>query len=83
VEMEGDGVQRIVDAAYLMSPHRPGYDPSWEASEMPGRLFHPEYRGRFRFGAVTLRPGMNMDQVRAALEAVLEDAGEASAGASA
>ncbi len=41
---------------------------------MLGRLFHPEYRQNFRFGAVTLRPGMTVADIGAALRNVLADA---------
>jgi hypothetical protein len=40
----------------------------------PGRLFHPEYRRSFRFGAVTLRPGMTTADVTAALRSIVADA---------
>jgi hypothetical protein len=41
---------------------------------MPGRLFHPGYRAGFRFGAVTLRPGMTSSEIAAALRLVVADA---------
>ncbi len=41
---------------------------------MPDRLFHPEYRHTFRFGAVTLRPGMALGEIAAALERIVADA---------
>ena len=48
---------------------------------MPGRLFHPEYRRDFRFGAVTLRPGMGAGELREVLRAIIADAtGEGSNG---
>jgi hypothetical protein len=37
-------------------------------------LFHPDYRASFRFGAVTLRPGMTTADVVAMLKLVLRDA---------
>jgi hypothetical protein len=41
---------------------------------MPGRPFHPEYRRSFRFGAVTLRPGMSVTEISVALKGVVADA---------
>jgi hypothetical protein len=64
----------IVAAAYLVTPYVPVIGPSYRKTCMPGRLFHPEYRTGFRFGAVTLRPGMTLAEVVAALRIVLVDA---------
>jgi hypothetical protein len=72
---EDGGVRQIVLAAYLISPHEPTFSGSWQTSPMPGRLFHPEYRSSFRFGAVTLRPGMSMSEVERTLDTILDDAG--------
>jgi hypothetical protein len=41
---------------------------------MPGRLFHPAYRAGFRFGAVTLRPGMTVPEIAAVLRQIVADA---------
>ena len=57
---EGGSVEGIVTAAYLLTPHVPELDDSYRDTPLPGRLFHPEYRSSFRFGAVTMRPGMTM-----------------------
>ena len=77
VEEAGSGhFHGIVLAAYLLTPHipQPGVA-SYQKTEMPGRLFHPDYRSTFRFGAATLKPGMNLSEVRMTLRAVIEDAG--------
>ncbi|MBS0331786.1 MAG: DUF2357 domain-containing protein [Proteobacteria bacterium] len=71
------GVRRIVSAAYLLSPDRHDGDGDWRASAMPGRLFHPVYRSAFRFGAVSLAPGMTAAEIGMALDTILEDAGGA------
>lgn len=68
-------VRRIVGAAYLISPDSYTTPGEWQDASMPGRLFHPTYRSEFRFGAVTLAPGMDADEIRLTLEAILEDAG--------
>jgi hypothetical protein len=47
----------------------------FKATSMPGRLFHPQYREKFRFGAITLRPGMSAVQLRDSLLAIVADAG--------
>lgn len=41
---------------------------------MPARLFHPDYRAGFRFGAVTLRPGMSGARIAEALRLIVADA---------
>lgn len=66
----------IVTAAYLLTPHLPaGLQPDFRSAPVPGRLFHPEYRQKFRFGAVTLRPGMSGEELRDCLRAIVADAG--------
>jgi predicted component of viral defense system (DUF524 family) len=70
----GGGTSAIVTAAYLLSPENPSMLDDWKETTMPGRLFHPLYRSAFRFGAVTLVPGMTEMQIRAALRMIIEDA---------
>ena len=42
---------------------------------MPSQeLFHPDYRAGFRFGAVTLRPGMSGLDIADALRLIVADA---------
>jgi hypothetical protein len=74
-EGEDRSVEGIVSAAYLLTPHVPQISEKYRETPMPGRLFHPEYRSSFRFGAVTLRPGMTMAELGAALHAITADAG--------
>ena len=64
----------IVTAAYLVAPFIPTLKPDWRETQLPGRLFHPAYRAGFRFGAVTLRPGMTPGEITAALRTVVSDA---------
>lgn len=71
----GNGVEHVVSAAYLISPHVPALAEQWRDTSLPGRLFHPEYRGTFRFGAVTLRPGMPLVDVADTLGVILSDVG--------
>ena len=73
-EAEGGKIEGFVSAAYLLAPHLPGVAPEYRKTPMPGRLFHPEYRRSFRFGAVTLRPGMTVADIAAALKGVVADA---------
>jgi predicted component of viral defense system (DUF524 family) len=75
-ETDSGRTEGIVTAAYLLTPHVPvGLKTDFEATSMPGRLFHPEYRGKFRFGAVTLRPGMSGEELRSCLRTIAADAG--------
>jgi hypothetical protein len=69
----GGGTSAIVTAAYLLSPDNPAVLDDWKQTAMPSRLFHPLYRSAFRFGAVTLVPGMTDMEIRAALRMIMED----------
>lgn len=72
---EKHDTNRVVKAAYLLSPGiRSSEDGDWEGLRMPGRLFHPTYRSSFKFGAVVLKPGMQLTEVREVLNIVLNDA---------
>jgi hypothetical protein len=65
------GVESAVVGAYLVSPHLPNLTKPWKDSASPGRFFHPEYRGSFKFGAVTMRPGMTLAEVGQLLDEVM------------
>jgi hypothetical protein len=67
-------INGIVTAAYLLTPHEQALDTHYKSTPVPGRLFYPEYREKFRFGAVTLRPGMNQRELRDCLKSIVEDA---------
>jgi len=73
-EIPNNEIQGIVTAAYLLAPSMPQLRLGYRDTEMPGRLFHPEYRQSFRFGAVALRPGMTQTDIAAALEKIVADA---------
>lgn len=75
-EVASGRTEGIVTAAYLLTPHVPaGLKSDFKDTPVPGRLFHPEYREKFRFGAVTLRPGMSGEELRACLKTIVADAG--------
>lgn len=73
-EVDNSQVAGIVTAAYLLTPYLPTLGSDFKSTPVPGRLFHPEYRERFRFGAVTLRPGMDIETLRSSLRAIVADA---------
>jgi hypothetical protein len=73
-EAESGAVEGIVTAAYLLTPHLPVLAAGYRQTPMPGRLFHPDYRAGFRFGAVTLRPAMTAGEIAAALRQIVADA---------
>ena len=73
-EAESGSVKGIVSAAYLLAPHTPDVGDRYRETPMPGRLFHPEYRTKFRFGAVTMRPGMTVTDLRETLRTITADA---------
>jgi hypothetical protein len=75
-EVASGRTEGIVTAAYLLTPHVPGdLQKDFRATPVPGRLFHPAYREKFRFGAVTLRPGMSGEELRCSLRTIVADAG--------
>jgi hypothetical protein len=74
-EAEGGRTTGVVTAAYLLTPHVPVVASDFRTTPVPGRLFHPQYREKFRFGAVTLRPGMTMSDLRSSLRNIVTDAG--------
>ncbi|MCZ8030823.1 MAG: DUF2357 domain-containing protein [Rubrivivax sp.] len=73
-EVGGSDTEGIVTAAYLLTPHMPHLAADFKATPVPGRLFHPQYREKFRFGAVTLRPGMSLAELRDCLKTIVADA---------
>ena len=73
-EVESGNIDGIVSAAYLLSPTIPKLNVTYRGTSLPGRLFHPEYCARFRFGALTLRPGMSNADIGAALRIIVTDA---------
>jgi hypothetical protein len=76
VQMEGDkysDIKKIVTGAYLVTPDLPTLNTDWQSLKMPARLFHPEYRSNFRFGAVTMQPGITDDEVVSLLRMIIAD----------
>jgi len=73
-EVDTGNIKGIVTAAYLLTPSMPTVGADYRGTDMPARLFHPVYRAEFRFGAVTLRPGMTQAEIIGALRAVVADA---------
>lgn len=75
-EVASGRTEGIVTAAYLLTPHVPaGLQTDFRDTLVPGRLFHPKYREKFRFGAITLRPGMSGEDLRTCLRTIVADAG--------
>lgn len=73
-EAESERTEGIVTAAYLLTPHVPSLKDDFKDTPVPGRLFHPQYRENFRFGAVTLRPGMSAEDLLSCLRTIVADA---------
>ncbi|EEA95092.1 DUF2357 domain-containing protein [Pseudovibrio sp. JE062] len=76
-EVDNGKFHGIVCAAYLLTPHIPELAAQYRETSMPGRLFHPDYRSTFRFGAATLKPGMKLSEISTCLQAIISDAGVA------
>jgi hypothetical protein len=55
----------------------PPEDEVYRDTPTPGRLFYPEYRRSFRFGAVTSRLSVSVTDIATALKDVAADAMEA------
>jgi len=69
------GIQRVVDAAYVITPYMPGVLPDgYQGAPSPSRFFHPKYRSTFQFGALTMVPGMRLSEVREMLRLIMDDA---------
>ena len=73
-EAESGAISGIVTAAYLLTPHLRAFEGGYRDTPMPGRLLHPAYRAAFRFGALTLRPGMTAPEIAGALRLIVADA---------
>jgi PD-(D/E)XK nuclease superfamily protein/uncharacterized protein DUF2357 len=70
-------LQKAVVAAYLITPDLQTIVGNWRDAEMPARLFHPEYRQTFHFGALTLKPGGSVDDAKNILDLIMADAAAA------
>jgi hypothetical protein len=68
----GGGTSALETPAYLLSPSDPSIFADWKQTAMLGRLFHPLCRDAFRFGTVTLVPGISDAQIRATPRMIIE-----------
>lgn len=78
VEDTGTEIRNIVRGAYLVSPQLPaGFCSDWKnESDVTNRVFHPKYRQKFQFGAVTMRPGTtSIEDARRILETIATESG--------
>ena len=76
-QVAGGGTESIVTAAYLLTPHVPErLQADFESTPVSDRLFHTVYRERFRFGAVTLRPGMSGEELQTCLRTIVSAVGD-------
>jgi len=73
-ELGSGAIEGIVSAAYLLTPYVADIQAGYRETPLPGRLFHPEYRTSFRFGAVTMRPGMAIAEIGTVLRTITADA---------
>lgn len=67
----------VVAGAFLLTPHTHESVDDWKKERIPGLLFHPEYNAKFRFGAVTMRPSMSLEDIGSAILLALKHAGVA------
>lgn len=62
------GHRRTVQAAFLLTPQiRVENDTHWREDDPPMVFFREAYRETFHFGAVSMRPGMSVEQCRSLL----------------
>jgi len=72
IAKEGHGHRRTVAGGFVVTPHAPSYRaPDWRDDNTPNVFFRDEYQQAFRFGAVTLRPGVELAAVQALLRDLL------------
>jgi hypothetical protein len=61
--------RRAVVAAFLLTPQMPGVDNKhWRETDTPQVFFRESYRESFRFGVITVRPGLTVDGARLLLD---------------
>ncbi len=74
--VQDEGYLRTVRAAFLLTPHVPGEEPAdWRTDSLPEVFFRDGYRQTFRFGAITLRPGVSLEQCQDLLRTIVSLSG--------
>lgn len=73
VKESGIEIERQVVSAYLLSPQPSTKGIDWRAAAAPARFFHPEYRNSFKFGAISLSPGMQLQKIESAVEEIVRE----------
>ncbi|WP_081493054.1 DUF2357 domain-containing protein [Bradyrhizobium yuanmingense] len=74
VAAKDDRFSRPVVAAYVVSPFKASIGEDWQSTAMPMRLFHPVYREKFKFGGISMAPGLSLAEVQDGLRRILDDA---------
>jgi hypothetical protein len=66
-------IKRTIKAAFVITPHIPGIPVpgNWQDDKTPHVFFREEYRQIFKFGAITMRPGISVATVNALLDEIL------------
>ena len=72
---ENDGnLERQVVGSYLLTPALPkNFGDEWDLEAIPRRFFHPSFVEKFRFGALSLHPKMNLEQVAQTLRNIVSE----------
>lgn len=66
-------VRRAVRAAFVLTPQVLGDGANdWQRSSTPAVFFRQGYRDTFRFGAITVRPGMTIPAAKSLLEELVD-----------
>jgi hypothetical protein len=75
LEAADGATRRAVIGAYVISPFDPLVTAAeWPQADMPMRLFHPDFRGKFRFGGISMVPGLSLESVVQGLDMIIQDA---------
>jgi hypothetical protein len=75
LEAADDTTRRAVIGAYVISPFDPLITAAdWPQADMPMRLFHPDFRGKFKFGGISMVPGLSLESVAKGLDLIMQDA---------
>ena len=69
----GGAMEHPIQSAFLLTPNRDVKDmgAEWREADAPDVFFQKGYHREYRFGAISMRPGMGINQVQELLASVL------------
>ncbi|MAE08820.1 MAG: hypothetical protein CL661_08695, partial [Bacteroidetes bacterium] len=67
-------IKQTVIGSYLLTPQDFNtYKQDWKQEKMPNRIFHPYYKSKFKFGAITFKPGLTNFEIDLIIKHILQD----------